>query len=365
MTTRIFLDQMKQAPAHLIVREREPGTGLTHSGPEGGDDRALLAQLTALLEAHGHVLVASDTHVEAGKVAGVSAGLVDRLARAPGVDAVILEADGSRRLPFKAPADHEPVIPGSTTIVVPMVGMDALGRPLDATAVHRPERVAALTGAAPRRPDHAGDHRPGLGPPARRRPRPASRRPAGPVLEQGRRRRDAGGGSCEVARLALAEARRGIRRDRRLASAGPGPRGLDPGGRGGPGCRRSQPLRCSEAGAALAGTLPCGPRGGSGPGVRRREPRGGYAGSRRGRSAGGPGRPPDRACAGPELGRRAEPKRAGRVGSSHAATPRLLPYSLLPIPYSLFPIPWPGPHSVPSSSSWPTSRVFRRRSSQP
>jgi molybdenum cofactor cytidylyltransferase len=152
MTTRIFLSQMKQAPAHLIVHSRMPGTGNTRSGPEEWDDGAWLDQLTALLAAHGHVLVASDTDVEAGKVAGVPVALVDRLARMPGVDAVILEADGSRRLPFKAPAGHEPVIPGSATIVVPMVGMDALGRPLDATAVHRPERVAALTGAAPGAP---------------------------------------------------------------------------------------------------------------------------------------------------------------------------------------------------------------------
>ena len=63
------------------------------------------------------------------------------------MDAVVIEADGSRRLPFKAPAAHEPVIPTSTTIVVPVVGLDVVGRPLTAEHVHRPERVAALTGA--------------------------------------------------------------------------------------------------------------------------------------------------------------------------------------------------------------------------
>jgi probable selenium-dependent hydroxylase accessory protein YqeC len=60
---------------------------------------------------------------------------------------VINEADGARTLPFKAPADHEPVIPSNTTLVVVMVGIDAVGQPLDATHVHRPEQVAALTGA--------------------------------------------------------------------------------------------------------------------------------------------------------------------------------------------------------------------------
>ena len=51
--------------------------------------------------------------------------------------------------PFKAPADHEPVIPIETTVVVPVVGADIFGKPLDAEHVHRPERVGALTGASP------------------------------------------------------------------------------------------------------------------------------------------------------------------------------------------------------------------------
>jgi probable selenium-dependent hydroxylase accessory protein YqeC len=49
--------------------------------------------------------------------------------------------------PFKAPADHEPVIPTETTLVVPVVGADVFGKPLDAEHVHRPELVSALSGA--------------------------------------------------------------------------------------------------------------------------------------------------------------------------------------------------------------------------
>ncbi len=65
---------------------------------------------------------------------------------------IVLEADGSAMRPFKAPAEHEPVIPLSATLVVPVVGIDAVGRPLDATHVHRHEIVAALTGAEPGAP---------------------------------------------------------------------------------------------------------------------------------------------------------------------------------------------------------------------
>jgi len=133
MTTRIFAGQMALAPAALVLE----------------DETSLLAQLPGLLSEHRHVLIAGSVEVEADKVQGLASNLVDRVAALAIVDVTIVEADGSRRLPFKAPADHEPVIPGDTTIVVPLVGMDVLGRPLTAENVHRPQLVAALTGAAP------------------------------------------------------------------------------------------------------------------------------------------------------------------------------------------------------------------------
>lgn len=132
MTTKIFVWQMERAPARLVLE----GTG------------TLLAQLPALLAEHGHVLIAGGTIVEQDKVQGVTPELLDRVAAHPAVDAVIVEADGSRRLPFKAPAAHEPVIPASATILAPMVGLDVVGQPLDEAHVHRPGLAAALTGAA-------------------------------------------------------------------------------------------------------------------------------------------------------------------------------------------------------------------------
>ena len=131
MTTKIFVAQMARAPARLVLQ----GEG------------ALLSQLPQLLAEHGHVLIAGGTAVEQDKVQGVAPELIDRVAAQHGVDAVIVEADGSRRLPFKAPAEHEPVVPSTTTLLVPLVGLDILGRPLAAENVHRPELVAALAGA--------------------------------------------------------------------------------------------------------------------------------------------------------------------------------------------------------------------------
>jgi len=132
MTTRIFVSQMAQAPHTLVLH----GEG------------ALLAQLPEALAEHGHVLIAGSTMVEQDKVQGVPPEFLDRIAAQPTVDVVIVEADGSRRLPFKAPAQHEPVIPTSTTVLVPVVGLDVVEKPLVAGQVHRPEIVAALSDAA-------------------------------------------------------------------------------------------------------------------------------------------------------------------------------------------------------------------------
>ncbi|MCZ7671710.1 MAG: selenium cofactor biosynthesis protein YqeC [Chloroflexi bacterium] len=61
----------------------------------------------------------------------------------PDVDFVLVEADGSRMRPIKAPAEHEPVIPPDATVVAPVVGLDALERPLSEIA-HRPEKIEQL-----------------------------------------------------------------------------------------------------------------------------------------------------------------------------------------------------------------------------
>jgi probable selenium-dependent hydroxylase accessory protein YqeC len=63
-------------------------------------------------------------------------------------DLILVEADGSKRLPVKAPAPHEPVLPPGTDLVVGVVGLDCLGQPMDDRTVHRPERFGAITGCA-------------------------------------------------------------------------------------------------------------------------------------------------------------------------------------------------------------------------
>lgn len=70
----------------------------------------------------------------------------------PGFDAVIVEADGARMRPLKAPAAHEPAILPETRTLIACIGLDCLGRPVDEAGVHRPEIVREITGAGPEDP---------------------------------------------------------------------------------------------------------------------------------------------------------------------------------------------------------------------
>ena len=83
------------------------------------------------------------------RVLGVEASWPRAALAMPGVGLVGVEADGSAGRRFKAPAEHEPVIPDGVDVVAAVVGVQILGQPLNADHVHRPERVQALSGAEP------------------------------------------------------------------------------------------------------------------------------------------------------------------------------------------------------------------------
>ena len=63
-------------------------------------------------------------------------------------DHVLVEADGARRLPLKAHAAWEPVIPACSGRTIVVFGASGLGRPVR-DVVHRPEIFCELAGCAP------------------------------------------------------------------------------------------------------------------------------------------------------------------------------------------------------------------------
>ena len=84
-----------------------------------------------------------------GKFGAFPPEVLDRLRAA--ADLVVVEGDGSRRLPFKVPAAHEPVVPEWTDLLLVVAGLSSLGRSLGEVCCRAEVAAAFLAG-----PDAAG-----------------------------------------------------------------------------------------------------------------------------------------------------------------------------------------------------------------
>lgn len=96
------------------------------------------------LEKYGYTVAASK-HTEGSvqKIKSLPDGYLQKLK--PECDVMIIEADGAKGLPLKAPADWEPVIPQIADMVIGVMGLDCIGKKMKDT-VHRPELAAQLLG---------------------------------------------------------------------------------------------------------------------------------------------------------------------------------------------------------------------------
>jgi probable selenium-dependent hydroxylase accessory protein YqeC len=84
--------------------------------------------------------------LDSGKVDGISASLADEIFHDSDAQYLIVEADGSAGHPLKAPAEHEPVISNSVTMVVALMGIEAVDARLDETIAFRMGEVRKITG---------------------------------------------------------------------------------------------------------------------------------------------------------------------------------------------------------------------------
>lgn len=110
----------------------------------GGGKTTLIYELAKELKKYGcRVAVTTTTHMiprEVGvidtfgvptgelKISALPCNQFDQLCDC--YDIILVEADGSKRKPMKAPASHEPVIPKKTNLVVGIEGAAAIGQPL-------------------------------------------------------------------------------------------------------------------------------------------------------------------------------------------------------------------------------------------
>jgi molybdenum cofactor cytidylyltransferase len=128
-TTHMHVDQIRLADSHWIGNTPEDFSGLEKSlqkvmlvtGPVSGErtsglNNPTVSWLRAICKSHEIPL--------------------------------LIEADGSRQHPLKAPAGHEPPIPDFVEAVVVVAGLSGLGQPLREDVVHRSEIFAGLSGLA-------------------------------------------------------------------------------------------------------------------------------------------------------------------------------------------------------------------------
>jgi molybdenum cofactor cytidylyltransferase len=140
-TTRFTLPEPPLTPPPL-VQAAPANVPMAVVGAWAGDPRA-------------RCLVAAGAEPQpAGRLDPLPPEAAQRLRALPGMGLVAVEADGSKMRPFKAPAEHEPVIPGCATHVVAVVGAEVVGAALSDRLVHRAEQVRALLGR------HADDEGP-------------------------------------------------------------------------------------------------------------------------------------------------------------------------------------------------------------
>lgn len=84
--------------------------------------------------------------IKDNKLIGISLGKIDEIFERNIFDIILIEADGAKRKPIKAPGNHEPVVPKSTTKTIGVIGLDSLGKSIDEETVHRPQILSEITG---------------------------------------------------------------------------------------------------------------------------------------------------------------------------------------------------------------------------
>lgn len=130
-TTKIFEPSQEDTPFLFVER----------------DERKIKKQILLLLEKYQHLTLATE-RIGSGKLAGLSPDFIAELWRENEIDGIIVEADGAKRRPLKAPREGEPVVPSCTTLMIGLLGLDGLGKELNDENAFQADRISELTHTA-------------------------------------------------------------------------------------------------------------------------------------------------------------------------------------------------------------------------
>ncbi len=128
-STHLGLDQVSLADHHIVIEGEKAIDGYLDQAAQG-------------------VTLFTGVETSDSRMAGLSAASLDQIHDFCLENSIplLMEADGSRGLPLKAPASHEPAIPPWANSVIYLAGMAGVYQPLTSKFVHRVDRFAALSG---------------------------------------------------------------------------------------------------------------------------------------------------------------------------------------------------------------------------
>jgi probable selenium-dependent hydroxylase accessory protein YqeC len=129
-TTKIFMPEVDQSPETII----------TDSIDE------LVEKSKSRLTRFKHFSAGSRQLFDLNKLKGFEPDFINKLWQADCFEWIIVEADGARQRPLKATDNHEPIVPGMTTHLIHVTGLDVVGKILDDYNVHRAKLYSTNTG---------------------------------------------------------------------------------------------------------------------------------------------------------------------------------------------------------------------------
>lgn len=135
-TTHLAVEQSALADIHFALEED-----------------AIFPDLQSAI-AENHVILITGLPHEDGRLGSIPPGILIQLKAFVDQKKIplLIEADGSRKLPLKAPAESEPVIPGWVNTVVVVVGLSCLGALASDQTIHRFRNFSKITNIKAKEP---------------------------------------------------------------------------------------------------------------------------------------------------------------------------------------------------------------------
>ena len=97
----------------------------------------------------GRIIGLGREMVQERKLSGIDKRFIAKLHEGKKFDCILVECDGAKRKPIKAPAAYEPVVPATATRAIGVIGLDAVGSPIEEAYVHRMEQFCDVVQRRP------------------------------------------------------------------------------------------------------------------------------------------------------------------------------------------------------------------------